>query len=87
MVAKFGRPGLTVHNLRHSTASILYELGWSAKDIQEWLGHADYYTTMNIYAHISKTHRMEKAMDLNQIVEQDKQKNRTNEESVHKIPF
>jgi len=27
--------------------------GWSLKDIQEWLGHADIETTGNIYTHIS----------------------------------
>lgn len=34
-------PHLRFHNLRHSTASILYDKGWSLKDIQIWLGHAD----------------------------------------------
>lgn len=55
--------------LDHSTASILYELGWNAKDIQEWLGHADYYTTMNIYTHIDQAHRQEQAHSLDGILE------------------
>lgn len=54
----------TFHNLRHSTASILFEQGWQAKDIQEWLGHADIYTTMNIYTHLSKAHKEEKSRSL-----------------------
>jgi len=36
------RNGLKVirfHDLRHSTASILYDKGWDLKDIQDWLGH------------------------------------------------
>ena len=36
------RHGLRIirfHDLRHSTASILYDKGWDLKDIQEWLGH------------------------------------------------
>ena len=41
------------HDLRHGTASILYDKGWELKDIQEWLGHADIETTGNIYTHIS----------------------------------
>lgn len=85
MVAKFGRPELTVHNLRHSAASILFEMGWSAKDIQEWLGHADYYTTMNIYTHIAKTHREEKALELDGILEQASAKSRTEPKNVHKM--
>lgn len=40
-------------SLRHSCASILFEMGWTPKEIQHWLGHADYYTTMNIYTHLS----------------------------------
>ncbi len=47
---------MTFHALRHSTASMLFELGWHPKEIQEWLGHADFYTTMNIYTHIQKHH-------------------------------
>lgn len=69
MVNKFGKPHLTFHNLRHSTACILYERGWGAKEIQEWLGHADYYTTMNIYTHIDKAHRRKQADSLNGVLE------------------
>ncbi|EET60774.1 site-specific recombinase, phage integrase family [Marvinbryantia formatexigens DSM 14469] len=55
LIKKYGKPGFTFHNLRHSTASMLYEKGWHPKDIQEWLGHADFYTTMNIYTHLERT--------------------------------
>ncbi|MCD7763119.1 MAG: tyrosine-type recombinase/integrase [Lachnospiraceae bacterium] len=68
LIKKYGRPGFTFHNLRHSTASILYEQGWHPKDIQEWLGHADFYTTMNIYTHLDKCHRAEKARALDEIL-------------------
>jgi len=46
-------PHIRWHDLRHSTASMLIEKGWSMKDISEWLGHADIQTSMNIYGHIS----------------------------------
>ncbi|MCC8101199.1 MAG: site-specific integrase [Clostridiales bacterium] len=68
LIKKYGRPGFTFHNLRHSTASILYEQGWHPKGIQEWLGHADFYTTMNIYTHLDKCHRAEKARALDEIL-------------------
>lgn len=42
------------HDLRHSTASILYDAGMGLKDIQEWLGHSDIETTGNIYTHIAR---------------------------------
>ena len=47
-------PLIRFHDLRHSTASILYDKGWKLKDIQEWLGHADIETTVHInYPHTS----------------------------------
>ncbi|MCL2605571.1 MAG: site-specific integrase [Defluviitaleaceae bacterium] len=39
------------HDLRHSCASLLLALGYSMKDLQEWLGHASMRTTADIYAH------------------------------------
>ena len=44
---------MRLHDLRHSTASLLYDADWEAKDVQEWLRHADLGTTMGIYTHIS----------------------------------
>lgn len=40
------------HDLRHSCASLLLALGYSMKDIQEWLGHSNYQTTANLYSHV-----------------------------------
>ena len=40
------------HNLRHSCASLLLANGVPLKHIQEWLGHSDFTTTANIYAHL-----------------------------------
>jgi len=40
------------HDLRHSCASLLLALGYSMKEIQEWLGHSNYQTTANLYSHI-----------------------------------
>lgn len=47
------------HDLRHSCASLLLANGVPLKHIQEWLGHSDFTTTANIYAHLdykSKNH-------------------------------
>ena len=40
------------HDLRHSCASLLLANGVPLKHIQEWLGHIDFTTTANIYAHL-----------------------------------
>ena len=49
------RRGLRVirfHDLRHSCASVLLANGVPMKQIQEWMGHSDFSTTANIYAHL-----------------------------------
>ena len=40
------------HDLRHSCASLLLANGVPMKQIQEWLGHSDFSTTANVYAHL-----------------------------------
>ncbi len=40
------------HDLRHSCASLLLSKNIPMKAIQEWLGHASFSTTANIYAHL-----------------------------------
>ncbi len=57
VLASHGLPDMRFHDIRHSTASILYDKGWGLKDIQEWLGHSDIETTGNIYTHISRARK------------------------------
>ncbi len=45
------------HDLRHTSASIIYNLGYGLKDIQEWLGHSNISTTGDIYAHIDMSRK------------------------------
>lgn len=42
---------VTVHELRHTCATLMYEAGIDLKKIQYWLGHSNISTTANIYAH------------------------------------
>lgn len=44
---------VTVHGLRHTHASMLFEAGASIKEVQERLGHSDIKMTMNIYTHVT----------------------------------
>ena len=45
-------PRIRFHDLRHSVAPLLLQQGFSLKQIQDWLGHADISTTANVYAHV-----------------------------------
>ena len=40
------------HDLRHSCASLLLANNVPMKNIQEWLGHANYSTTADVYSHL-----------------------------------
>ena len=52
LLKKHNLPHIRFHELRHSCASMLIAMGWSLKDVQEWLGHADIQMTANIYSHL-----------------------------------
>ena len=43
------------HDLRHTCASILLKNGANMKEIQVWLGHSNYNTTANLYAHLDSS--------------------------------
>ena len=49
------------HDLRHSCASLLLASGVPMKHIQEWLGHSDFSTTANIYAHLDYSSKLTSA--------------------------
>lgn len=58
------------HDLRHTCASLLLANNVPMKKIQEWLGHSDFSTTANIYAHldfqskISSAEAMQTGLDM-----------------------
>ncbi len=52
IIKKYNLPKVSIHELRHSCASILLSNGFTLKDVQEWLGHADISMTANIYGHL-----------------------------------
>lgn len=59
-------PLIRFHELRHSCASMLIAMGFTLKDVQEWLGHSDIKMTANIYAHLDFTRKNSMAASLNE---------------------
>lgn len=47
-------PHFSVHNLRHTFCTRLFEVEPDCKFIQQVMGHADISTTMDIYTHITQ---------------------------------
>ena len=60
-----GIPIMRFHDLRHSTASILYDKGWDLKDSQSWLRHSSVEMTGEIYTHITEARKARMAAQLN----------------------
>ena len=52
-------PRVTLKGLRHTRATLLFELGEHPKVVQERLGHSTITTTMNKYSHVTPS--MQKA--------------------------
>lgn len=61
LLEKNGMRKIRYHDTRHSCASLLLANGVAMKQIQEWLGHSDFSTTANIYAHLDYSSKMSSA--------------------------
>jgi integrase len=60
-----GLPQISLHNLRHTAATIMFGLGFPPKLIAERLGHADASVTMRTYAHTYPTQQRDLARAMN----------------------
>jgi integrase len=49
---KAGLPDIRLHDLRHSTATLLQGMGIHPNVVQEMLGHSQIGITMDIYSHM-----------------------------------
>ncbi len=61
LLEKNGLRKIRFHDLRHSCASLLLANGVPMKQIQEWLGHSDFSTTANVYAHLDYNAKLSSA--------------------------
>ena len=64
LLKKYKLTHIRFHELRHSCASMLIAMGWSLKDVQEWLGHSDIQMTANIYSHLDIARKTNIAVSL-----------------------
>lgn len=58
LLKKHGLRRIRFHDLRHTSASLLLQNEVPMKQIQEWMGHSDFSTTANIYAHLDYNSKM-----------------------------
>ena len=64
---KSGVKKIRVHDIRHSHASLLIELGFSPLLISERLGHENVETTLEIYDHLYHNKHGEVSSKLNEL--------------------
>ena len=48
-----------LHDLRHSAATNLLEMGFTIAQVAEWLGHSSPEVTLKYYAHANKQSKMQ----------------------------
>jgi integrase len=68
MLTSAGLPQMRVHDLRHTFATLMLELGESPKTVQAMLGHSRVAITLDIYTHVSLELEKRAAARLNAVL-------------------
>lgn len=66
---KLGIKKITLHDLRHTHASLLFASGRSVKYVQDRMGHSRAETTMNIYVHVTQKEQDQAIEDFEKYME------------------
>lgn len=61
---------VTLHDLRHTHATLLLQAGVHPKVVQERLGHRSIEITMNLYSHVTPTMQAEAVEKLGRMLEE-----------------
>ena len=69
-IVKSTLPKVRLHDLRHSAATNLLELGFNVVQVAEWLGHESPNTTLKFYGHAVKTSKVEMADALAKVLDE-----------------
>lgn len=70
--AKVGIENKTFHDLRHTYATRLFELGEQAKTVQTLLGHSNTSVTLNTYTHVLDTLKVTAASKIDDLYQNQK---------------
>ncbi|VUZ28483.1 Tyrosine recombinase XerD [Acetobacterium wieringae] len=76
--AKAGIEGKNFHDLRHTYATRLFELGEQPKTVQMLLGHSNVSTTLNVYTHVLDDLKVKSASKIDQFYAENTLENTTN---------
>lgn len=57
------------HTFRHSHCTMLFEAGWSIKEVQKRMGHADIKTTLGVYTHVTEEKKKESMEKLESFIQ------------------
>lgn len=60
---------VTMHGLRHTYASMLILLGRKIPEVSRYMGHADVYVTLKVYAHFLKPKKQDTMSDFERLNE------------------
>jgi len=89
LIEKAGLKPIRLHDLRHSCASLMISNGVQMKQVQEWLGHANFQTTADVYSHLDFSSKQESAKTIAGLLdfsgEQEKEPEMTAEEIEQEI--
>lgn len=61
-------PHIRFHDLRHTTASLMLANKMDLQRVQEWLGHGEIGTTIDIYGHLDFSSKCETSNNLSKII-------------------
>ena len=68
VISKSTLPRVRLHDLRHSAASNLLDMGFTVVEVADWLGHESPTTTFKFYAHVDKTAKVNMARALDRVL-------------------
>lgn len=68
LITDEGKPAITAHQLRHGTATLLFESGVDVYTAQRILGHANVKTTMEIYTELREKQQRKSVSKFNRSV-------------------